>query len=112
MEENTSLFEPLLERAEEYGKTTLNLFKYKALAKASDSLSGLASRGIILLSVFMFILMSSLALALFLGDLLANTAFGFFAVACIYGLISLLIYVLRHPIKKYMNDSIVKQFFN
>lgn len=112
MEDNTSRFEPLIERAEEYGKTTLNLFKYKALAKASDSMSGLASRGFVLLSVFMFILLASLGLALFIGDTLANTTYGFFSVAGIYAVLSFLIYLMRHPIKRSMNDSIVKQFFN
>ena len=43
METKAGLFEPLLERAEHYSKTTLKLVKLKVLDKTADILASIAS---------------------------------------------------------------------
>lgn len=107
--ENSSL-EALLEKAEEYGKTTLELFKLKAVDKASDTAGTFVSR---ILSVFlglMFLLTGTFALSFWLGDLLGKAWYGFGIVAGFYGLLFvLLFFVLHNWFKTRIADVIIKQ---
>ena len=47
MEDNAKLFESLLERATEYGKTSYELVKLKALDKTSDVVSSFIPHSIV-----------------------------------------------------------------
>ena len=57
--ENRSIFiEPLLERVEEYGKTSFELYKLKAISQTAKLVSTLVSRGAVVLMLSMFIFIS------------------------------------------------------
>jgi hypothetical protein len=110
MEENSSLFESLLERAEEYSKTSIELFKLKAVDKVSDVVSSIASRAIACIFFLLFFLMGSVGLALWVGDILGKSWYGFFAVAAFYGLIWVVLYFVMHKwLKKTFGDNIIVQ---
>lgn len=110
MNGNENSLETLLERAEEYGKTTIELFKLKAVDKASGSVSTMVSR---LLSVFlmlMFLLIGSFALSFWLGDLLGKAWYGFLLVAGIYGLAFVILFFFLHNwFKTRIANVIIKQ---
>lgn len=84
METPPSLIEVLLERVEAYIKTTLELSKLKALETASFTLTTVISRLIVFFVLALFIVFLSVGVALFLGDLLDKTYYGFFIVAAFY----------------------------
>jgi len=112
METKESLFEPLLERVEAYGKTSLNLLKLKTVDKTSAVLSSFVSR--LLLGIFctIFLVTLNIAVALWLGDLLGKSYYGFFIVAGFYGIIGLVLYLTHPSIKEKVSKQIIQQILN
>ena len=110
MEENTSSIESLIEKATEYGKTSFELAKLKALDKTSEVVSSLFSHTLVLVIIASFLLFLSLGLALWLGEILEKIYLGFFIVAAVYGLAGILIHFFFHEwLKKCIGNSIIKQ---
>lgn len=114
MMENKMIFiEPLLERAEEYRKTSYELFKLKSLDKTVEIVSTFVSRGSVILVLAMFVLVLNIGIALWLGDLLGKTYYGFFCVAGFYGILGCILYFFLHnQIKKYVSSLIISQILN
>jgi hypothetical protein len=113
MEEKIKKVLPLFEEAEQYGKTTVELWKLKAVDKTAVISSGIVSRGIAVLLIAMFVLIASIGIALWLGDLLGKTYYGFFCVAGAYGIAGAIVYLVLHKsIKQKVGDAIVKQMLN
>jgi hypothetical protein len=110
MEDTKALLEPLLERAEAYGKSSLKLIKLKTVQTTATSLSIIGSRSLALASFVMFGLMTSIGVAVWLGELLERPFIGFALVAGFYGLLGLVFYFLTHNwMKERIGNSIVSQ---
>jgi Putative Actinobacterial Holin-X, holin superfamily III len=110
MEDNAKLIESLLERAVEYGKTSFELAKLKALDKTSDVISTLIPQTIILVLVASFILFLNLGLAFWLGEILGKTYFGFFVVGAFYGVIAIILRLFMYKwLKKHFCNYIIKE---
>ena len=84
METEPTLIESLLASIESYVKTTYQLTKLKAVEKITLILTSLMSWVIIGVVMLLFALFSSIGLALYLGDLLGKTYYGFFSMAILY----------------------------
>ena len=109
MEDNTKLIESLLERATEYGKTSLELVKLKALDKTSDAVSSFIPHTIAFFLFTVFMLFLNLGLAFWLGEILGNIFLGFFAVAAFYGIIGIVLHFFMHKwLKKLIWNYIIK----
>lgn len=112
MEEKSS-FEALLERAEDYTKTSFELIKLKAVDKFSDSASSAASKVVALFFFISFFLMLSVALSLLLGDLLGKAWYGFMVMAGLYGILFAVLFFVKHNwLKKMVGNSIIKSMLN
>jgi hypothetical protein len=112
-ENEKSVVESLIERVEQYGKTSYELFMFKAIDKVSNTISTLASRMCAIIFLFLFIIILQVAIALWLGDLLGKGYYGFFCVAALDALIWAVLYFLIHKwFKKSISNSIVSQLFN
>jgi hypothetical protein len=110
MEDQPSLIESLIEKGEQYGKTTLELIKLKTLDKTADVASTLISWVIVIVFTVLFFLILNLGIALWVGELLGKTYYGFFAVAGFYAILALICGIYREQfIKKPVNNSIVSQ---
>jgi len=110
MTENTTPIATLFERAEDYGKTTLNLLKLNAIDKSADVVSSLVSRLAVIMTVVLSVLIVSIGLSLWLGKLLGDAFYGFFIVGSFYALLALLLHIFRHQWLKYpVSNSIIKQ---
>ena len=110
MDDNKKLFETLLERATEYGKTSLELAKLKTLEKTSDVISSFIPHSVVFILFSSFILFVNLGLAFWMGEILGNTFLGFFVVAAFYGIPALVIYFLMHKwLKKHIYEYFIKQ---
>lgn len=110
MDEQSNVFESLLERAEEYTKTSIELFKLKSVDKISEVVSTSASRTIACVFFLLFFLFGSVGLALWLGEILGKSWYGFFAVAAFYGIVWVVLYFFMHNwLKKIIGDNIIEQ---
>ena len=111
MEDKSNSIESLLETTQDYIKTSLELFRLKALAKASELVSAILTRAIVFLFIFMFFLMASIGLSIWLGEILGAGWYGFLIVAAFYGISGLILSLLNGGIKKLIANSFVKQVF-
>jgi hypothetical protein len=110
MTDDTTPIATLFERAEDYGKTTLKLFKLKVVDKSADIASSLVSRLAVIMTVVFSVLIISIGVALWLGKLLGDAFYGFFIVGGFYAFLSILLQVFRHQWLKYpVSNSIIKQ---
>ena len=110
MEDNTKLLEALLESATEYGKSTIELVKLKTLDKTTDVVSSLVPQSLVFILISTFLLFLNLGLALWLGDILGKTFYGFFVVAAFYIVVGSIIHLFMHKwIKKHVGNYIVKR---
>lgn len=111
METKANLLEPLLERGEVYGKTSFELLKLRSLDKTADLASTLASRSMFALIVSFFALTLNIAIALWLGDLLGKTYYGFLIVASCNALAGIVLLIIHPFIKSRINNAFIRQLF-
>jgi hypothetical protein len=110
MDDNSKLFESLLDRATEYGKTSFELVKLKAVDKTSDVVSSSVPYTLIIVLIASFMLFFNLGLAFWLGEILGKTFYGFFIVASFYLLLGAVIYFfLYNWLKKIICNSLIKK---
>jgi len=110
MEEQSGLIESLIEKGEQYGKTTLELLKLKTLDKSADVVSNLVSWLIVFIFAVLFFLILNIGVALWLGELLGKSYYGFFVVSGFYALLALIFGIFRKQIvKNPVNNSIITQ---
>jgi hypothetical protein len=112
MEKNVNLIESLLESTIEYGKSSAELAKLKALHKTSDIVSSSLPHLVVYVVVIFCVLFISLGLALLLGTILENAFYGYFIIGAVYGITGLLMHFFMHKwMKRKFGDFIVKQLF-
>jgi len=110
MEEQKQLIESLFEKGEHFGKTTLELWKLKALDKSADVASSFISWLIIILVALLFFLTLNIGFGFWLGELLGKEYLGFFVVAGFYALLGLIMAIFRNRlVKKPVSNSIINQ---
>ena len=112
MEEKIHFIDPLLEKVEEYGKTSYELFKLKALDKTVGITSTFISDGIVGFFLFMLLIITTIGVALMLGDWLGKAYYGFFCVAGFYGIMAGIVHFYKSWVKKCVSDSIVSHILN
>lgn len=99
MKTSANIIESLLERVEAYGKTSVDLIRFRAIEAgivgASSLISVFGGTLIIVLST----LFLSIGMALWLGDLLGKAQYGFFIIALLYMMAWL---VLRLFLRRFM----------
>ena len=110
MEEKAVLIESLFEKAGEYAKTNADLFKLKAIDKSADVVSALASKlAFITVGTLIFKLMN-IGLALWIGEQMGKSYFGFFTIAFFYVVIAFFLFIFRQQlIKTPVNHSVINQ---
>jgi len=110
MEDNAKLIESLFEKATEYGKTSYELVRLKTLNKTSDVVSSLIPHSIVFVLIASFMLFLNFGLAFWLGEILGEIYYGFFAVAAFYCVVGIVIHFFFHKcLKKRVCNYIIKQ---
>jgi hypothetical protein len=113
MEEQFKNFDTLIEKAEAYGKTTVELVKLKAVDKVADGTSSIVAWTAVIIALILFFITLNFGVALWLGELMGDIYIGFFVVAGFYGLVGLILYLFRNKwIKRPLNDSMINQMLN
>jgi hypothetical protein len=110
METTANLIESLFEKAETYGKTTYELSKLKLLETTTMVVSSLVAKLSVIIMISMFVFVLSMAIALWLGELLGKFYYGFFIVAAFYLAAAFVLHFFLHKwIKKPITEIIIKQ---
>jgi len=113
MENHPGSMEALAECAEQYGKTSIELYRLKAIDKSADVVSSLAAKLAVIVFFTLFFLILNIGIALWIGDLLGKTYFGFFIVAGFYAFVGVILYGFRNKwIKTPVRNSIITQALN
>jgi len=109
MEDKATPIESLFERAEAYGKTSLNLLKLKTIDKTSELIALVISWFIIIIVVALFFIVLTIGIALWLGEVLGKSYYGFFIVSGIYAILGI-VFVLwgRKPILNSIVSKMIK----
>jgi hypothetical protein len=110
METPISLVEDLFERGEAFGKTSLELVKLKGLETTTVVVTTLIWRFSVIITLSLFTLVLNIGIALWLGELLGKSYYGFFVVAGFYLLTGLVLHFFLHNwIKKPLSELIITQ---
>lgn len=109
MTDNGKLFESLLEKATDYGKTSLELIKLKVIDKSSDAVSSIIPHTVVVIIISSFLIFINLGIAFWLGEILGKICYGFFIVAGFYGLAGFIIHVFMHKwLKNIIYNYLIK----
>lgn len=110
MEENKKLLESLVDRATDYGKTSIDLVKLKAVDKTSDVVSSVIPHIFVLVLIASFMLFLSLGLALWLGEILGKLFYGFFVIAAFYVITGTVVHLFMHKsLKRMIRNYVITQ---
>ena len=110
METPKNAIELLYEKAEEYGKTTFELAKLRSLETTNLIVTSLIARLSVAIMICLFALVLSIGVALWLGDLLGKSYYGFFIVAFFYLIIGIIFHTfLLKWIQKPIGQLIITQ---
>jgi len=109
MESNAKLIEALLEKISDYGVTSFELVKLKALDKTSDAASTVIPNLVVFIVIAIFTLFINLGIAFWLGDILGKIYFGFLVVAGFYGVAAIVVHFFLHQwFKKIIWNYIIR----
>jgi hypothetical protein len=110
MESPANSIESLVARFEIYVKTTFELSKLKMVEMLVNLTTSLISRVMVICTIAIFFLILSIGIALWLGEMLGKSYYGFFILSAFYLLAGILFQVLfSKQIKKIISTSIINQ---
>lgn len=108
VDEQENVLSSLLDSVEDYTKTNFELIKLKGLDKLSDIAASVISRLTAIIAFLTFLLIGSIGVAFWLGDVLGRLWYGFFVVSAFYGLLGLIAYFFMHKgLKRAFADRII-----
>lgn len=110
MEKSNTPVEKLIEKVENYSKTSIELCKYNAVYKSAEIFSTLITKLVIIIALAVFCMLTNIGLSIWIGNLIGQIYFGFFILAFIYLLIAILLYYFRYDwIKKPVSNFIINK---
>lgn len=112
MEANKEHIEPLLQKAEAYAKTSLQLIQFKLIEKTAVVTARLFSRLILLVVISFFLIAVNIAFALWLGELLGKNYYGFLLLGLLYAVIAIVLSFLQPLLKGRIGNFIITQLLN
>ena len=111
MENSAATIEKLFERIEQYSKTSFKLYKYSAIYEIAALFSSVAVKLVMTLIVFIVVLLFTVALSLWIGDMLGNTAYGFLIMGMFYIFLGIFLFLFRKTwIKTPVSNFVIKSF--
>lgn len=109
MEDNTKLIEPLLDRITDYGNTSYELIKLKALDKTSDIVSSFIPHSVVVTLISTFLIFMNFGFAFWIGNLLGEIYYGFFIIAGFYGVTGLFVNLFMHKwLKERIRNFVIR----
>jgi hypothetical protein len=113
MNGTTTPLEALFERAEDYGKTTVKLFKLHVIDKSADVVSSLVSHIAVIMMVLLSITITSIGVSFWIGKMIGEIYYGFLIVGGFYAFSALLFHLfrnqwLKNPVSNLMIGQMMK----
>ena len=113
MENKPTGLEELFFKLKDYGETTLDLYKLKAINKISGFSSTLIVSVFLIVLLFLILICITIGFGLLIGMWLGNTFWGFFIMAAIYLIIGLVLYSNRNKLlKQPISDKLIKELID
>lgn len=109
MTNNTATpIETLLEKADDYSKTSLEVLQLTTISKSAKAISLLTAKLIIASILVLFVMAINIGVAMWLGELLGKVYYGFFIIAGFYALITMLLIAFsKSLIIKPINNALI-----
>lgn len=107
MEDTTHLFESLLDRVTDYGKTGYELVKLELVDTASNKISSFVPSLLVMVTLGCALFFINVGAACWLGEVLGSLYYGFFAVA---GFNFIVAFVLHFFLFKWMKRNVYDYF--
>lgn len=105
--------ESLFEKTSDYLETRVDLYKLKAVSSSSDLIASLVSKAIMLFVFSIALIIVNIGIALFIGELLGKSYYGFFVVAALYLVTGLIFKAMRRKwFKEPIADGLIKKLLN
>ena len=104
--------ENIMEQANNYVETRFQLFKLRSIDKSSQVVSSLASGLIVLIIILGAVMLLSIGLSLWIGELLGRSYYGFFVVGGFYLLAGLIVTASKKSVKETIADSFIDKILN
>ena len=112
MENEKTKIDHLIQHAEEYFKTRQELSKLVAAEKSSMILSSVVANLVMLVIFLMVFVFASIALAYGISQYFGQAFSGFLAVALLYLVIGIVLYVKQDKwLKRPMMNAVIRNFF-
>ena len=110
MEDKIKHFDLLVNKAENYGKTSIELIKLQAVDKVANGTSSFIAWTAVVIAVVLGFIILNFGLALWLGAVMEKVYLGFFAVAGFYILLAIILFIFKDKwIKKPLNNSMINE---
>lgn len=106
------MIQELIDKAETYAKTNVELYKLKAIDKTTDVFSSIASGIVIGVVVTFLVIILSIGASLLIGEWMGKLYLGFFIVAAFYAVLAvILVATKKRLLEVFFNNYIVHQIF-
>jgi len=110
METPEGLIKSMLESAETYTKTTIELSKLKLLETTIRLATSFIPKMSVIFMMLLFTLVFNIGIALWIGELLGQSYIGFFIVAGFYFIAGIVLHFFLYKwVKKPISDFIIEQ---
>lgn len=103
--------EPLFAIAEEISINSTELIRLKAIQKSAVLGSAIIMRLILVLMLLFILGILSIALSLYVGEILGKTYLGFLSVGLAFTCIMLTLLFMRPKLESSLNNGIIRQIF-
>ena len=98
MEKTEEVVESIFAQSEQYSKTSIELFKLKAIDKAVGVISSMVYRLVVIIFFTLFFFIVNIGLSFWLGELIGHDYLGFFIVAGFYLVVGVTSHFFLHRI--------------
>lgn len=110
MEERRKQIDLVVENVEQYAKTSFELAKLTVVDKVADSASSAIAWLAVGVALILFFITLNFGIAFLIGELLGKLYLGFIIVGSFYGLIALILFLVKDKlIKRPLNNSLINQ---
>lgn len=90
----------LIEKIEQYLKTSLDILKLNSVEKSAEIISSIITGVLLFILFVLFTLFINIGLSLFIGKLLNNNYLGFLILSLFYLILGIFLYIFRHQLVK------------
>ncbi len=109
MKDNTILAEMLIDKIEKFALSSFDLAKLKLIRKFANVVSLIATHIITLLFLLLFLVFAHIGLALWLGQIMGQTYYGFLLVAGFYFVLLIIVsYFYKTSLPRYFKKCLIK----